>query len=412
MRLAGSSRVSRADDIESITVQARGNSADFIVIGTGVTGSSIAFHLMKRKAGRVLVLDKDLAAQGGSSRSSALIRMHYTLPQEVQLALRSFEIFKTWEDYVGRPGHFKKLGFIQLVPESEVERMKKNVEMQREQGVNTRLISAQEVKEIEPDWRVDDIPIAAYEPDSGCGDGSVTANDFLDRAREMGAEFRPRTRVTAFKLEGGRVRGVVTDKGEFEAPVVISATGPWSMPLCRELDFDLPIESEYHRVAILKNPSGMKGGGCALIDSITSVYLRSEGHDMTLVGEFVGPRDVDPDGFPQSISQEDMAEIAMRGARRIKALGDCGLVRGVTGTYDMTPDHRPLLGPVPGVEGLHLTAGFSGMGYKISPAVGLTMAELLLDGAAKTVDLSIFDPGRFAAGKPIRAPHEYSDALH
>ena len=390
-------------------MQAGARAADFIVIGTGVIGSSIAFHLMKRKAGRVLVLDKDLAAQGSSSRSSALVRMHYTLSQEVQLALESLEIFTHWEDYVGRPGSFKKLGFIRLVPQSEVESLKRNVEMQRRLGVDTRLISAREVKELEPDWSVDDISIAAYEPGSGYGDGAVTARDFLECAREMGAQFRPRTRVTSFLVEAGRVRGVATEQGEFEAPVVVCAAGPWSIALFREVEFPLPIEPEYHRVAILANPPGMRGGGCALIDSITSMYLRSEGSNRTLVGEFVGPRDVDPDDFPQSISEEEMAEIATLGARRIGALRESGLVRGVTGIYDMTPDQRPLLGPTPGVEGLYLAAGFSGMGYKISPAVGMTMAELLLDGTGKTVDLSIFDPGRFAAGRPIRAPHEYAD---
>jgi glycine/D-amino acid oxidase-like deaminating enzyme len=130
---------------------------------------------------------------------------------------------------------------------------------------------------------------------------------------------------------------------------------------------------------------------------------------MTLVGEFVGPRGVDPDDFPQSVPDAELAEIAALGARRIPTLAESGLVRGVTGIYDMTPDQRPLLGPVPGVNGLHLAAGFSGMGYKISPAVGLAMAELLLDGRGRTVDLSIFDPGRFAAGRPIRAPYEYAD---
>jgi len=390
-------------------MRAGARTADFIVIGSGVIGASIAFHLVKRNAGRVLVLDKGLAAQGSSSRSSALVRMHYTLPQEVQLALESLAIFTNWEDYVGRPGCFKKLGFIRLVPEHETPSLKRNVEMQRLLGVNTRLISAQELKEIEPDWRVDDVEVAAYEPDSGYGDGAVTASDFLARAREMGAEFRPRTRVTRFEVDQDRVRGVVTDCGDFEAPVVISAAGPWSIPLFRGVDFELPIEPEYHRVAILENPPGMRGGGCALIDGIASMYLRSEGPGRTLVGEFVGPRGVDPDDFPQSISAEELAEIAVLGARRIPVLGESGLVRGVTGMYDMTPDQRPLLGPTPGVQGLHLAAGFSGMGYKISPAVGLTMAELLLDGRGRTVDLSIFDPGRFAAGRPIRAPHEYSD---
>ncbi len=189
----------------------------------------------------------------------------------------------------------------------------------------------------------------------------------------------------------------------------MSATGPWSRSLFRDVGVDLPIEPEYHRVAILKNPPSMRGGGCALIDSIASMYMRSEGRDMTLVGEFVGPRDVDPDNFPQSIPEEELAEIAMLGARRIPALNDCGVARGVTGMYDMSPDHRPLLGPVAGVEGLHVATGFSGMGYKISPAIGLTMAEQILDGRSKTVDLSIFDPGRFAAGRPIQAPHEYAD---
>jgi sarcosine oxidase subunit beta len=357
----------------------------------------------------VLVLDKGLAAQGGSSRSSALVRMHYTLPQEVELAHRSLEIFTHWEDYVGRPGCFRKVGFVRIVPGHEIESLRRNVEMQRALGVDTRLVSARELREIEPDWRVDDVEVAAYEPGSGYGDGAVTAGDLLERARELGAEFRPRTRALAFAVEGDRVRGVLTESGELEAPVVVCAAGPWTPGLFRGLAFPVPIEPEYHRVAILANPPGMRGGGGALIDSVASMYLRSEGPAMTLVGEFVGPRDVDPDRFPDSIPAEEIAELAALGARRIPALGHAGLARAVTGVYDMTPDQRPLLGATPGVAGLYLAAGFSGMGYKISPAVGLAMAELLLEGRGRTVDLSIFDPGRFAAGRPIRAPHEYSD---
>ena len=361
-------------------MRAGGATADAIVIGSGVIGASIAFHLAKRRAGRVLVLDRGLAAQGSSSRSSALVRMHYTLPEEVRLALVSLEIFEGWKDYVGRPGNFRKLGFVRIVPEHEVARLEANVAMQRELGANARLISAQELRELEPDWRVDDVRLAAYEPYSGHGDGAVTALDLLERAREMGAEFLPRTRVRTFRTSGGRIRGVATDSGEIESPLVVCAAGPWSPALFRELEFELPIEPEFHRVAILENPPGMRGGGAALIDSIASMYLRSEGPRRTLVGEFVGPRDVDPDDFPQSVAEDGLAELALLAQRRIPALGECGLVRGVTGIYDMTPDQRPLLGPVPGVAGLHLAAGFSGMGYKISPAVGLAMAELLLDG--------------------------------
>src|SRR5512145_903916 len=117
-------------------MQAGARTADVLVIGAGVVGASIAFHLAKRGAGRVLVLDRGLAGQGGSSRSSALVRMHYTLPQEVQLARTSLEIFTHWEDYVGRPGCFQRVGFIRLVPAHEVERLERNVAMQRALGVD------------------------------------------------------------------------------------------------------------------------------------------------------------------------------------------------------------------------------------------------------------------------------------
>ena len=383
--------------------------AEIIVMGSGVIGSSIAFHLAKRKAGRTLVVDKGLAGQGGSSRSSALVRMHYTLPLEVKLAIKSYEIFTNWEDYVGRPGHFIKIGFVRIVPPNEVERMKRNVAMQRDLGANTRTITAQELKEIEPDWNVDDVPLAAYEPDSGYGNGSVTATDFLDAAKDLGAEFLPRTRVTAFKVDGGRVSGIVTDGGVIEAPIVVSAVGPWSRPLFRKVGVDFPVETEYHRVVILKNPPYMRGGGVACIDSILSCYYRSEGPDKTLVGEFVGPRDVDPDNFAESVPEEAMAEIALMAARRIAPLNDCGVVSAVTGIYDMSPDQRPLLGEVEGVAGLHIAAGFSGMGFKISPAVGLAMSESILDGKSKTIDISLLRPGRFAEGKPIVAEFEYAD---
>src|SRR5205823_1563561 len=173
--------------------------------------------------------------------------------------------------------------------------------------------------------------------------------------------------------------------GEIETPIVIVATGQWSKPLLAKIGVNLPIETEYHEVSILKNPEGMKSGGAACIDSIRCVYFRSEGHDKTLVGSFTGPRGTDPDDFPQKASQESLAEIAERACKRIPALEKAELVRGITGVYDVTPDYRPLLGEVPGTAGLYLVAGFSGMGFKISPAIGLVMSELLLDGRASAV---------------------------
>ena len=124
---------------------------------------------------------------------------------------------------------------------------------------------------------------------------------------------------------------------------------------------------------------------------------------------FHGQRPVDPDNFPQRASDDGLEELIERATRRIPKLENAEVMRGVTGVYDMTPDSRPLLGEIPDIQGLNVCAGFSGMGFKISPAFGLVMSELLLDGRVTSVDISSFRPSRFAEGQPIKAPFEYKD---
>jgi sarcosine oxidase subunit beta len=397
------------DHKDGSRTNARATTADIVILGAGVIGASIAFHMAKRKAGRIVVIDKGHVGQGGSGRSSALIRMHYSYPPEVQLALVSLHMFENWRDVVGEEGDFRKTGFVRIVHPGETERLKENVAMQRKLGVNVNLIDRVELNELEPDWKVDEVELAAYEPDSGYGDGAGVANDFLTRARDLGVAYLSKTPALEFLVEGERVRGVKTDHGEVAAPVVIAATGPWTLPLFQRIGIDLPIETEYHQVAILRNAPGMKGGGCACIDSVSATYFRSDAHDKFLIGDFYGQRGADPDNFPQRASDDGLEEIIERASRRVPKLENAEVMRGVTGVYDMTPDSRPLLGEISGVAGLYVCAGFSGMGFKISPAIGLVMSELLLDARSKTVDISSFCPGRFAAGKPIRAEFEYKD---
>lgn len=382
--------------------------ADIVILGAGVIGASIAFHLAKRKSGKIVVIDKGHVGQGGSGRSSALIRMHYSYPPEVQLALVSLHMFQNWRDIVGEAGDFRKTGFVRIVHPGEGERLRQNVEMQRKLGVNVKLIDRIELQELEPDWKVDEVELAAYEPDSGYGDGAGVANDFLTRARDLGVSYQSKTQALEFLVEGERVSGVKTDHGEIAAPAVIAATGPWTHPLFERVGVNLPIETEYHQVAILRNAPDMKSG-CACIDSVSATYFRSDAHDKILIGDFYGQRGADPDNFPQRASDDGLEEIIERASRRVPKLESAEVMRGVTGVYDMTPDSRPLLGEISGVAGLYVCAGFSGMGFKISPAVGLVMSELLLDGRGKTVDISSFCPGRFAAGKPIKAAFEYKD---
>ena len=385
------------------------NNADIVILGAGVIGTSIAFQLAQRGAGRIILLDRDVVAAGGSGRSSALIRMHYSFPPEVELALRSLEIFNHWEELVERPQHFRRVGFVRLVPEAEVGCLQAQVDMQRSLGANVELIGPGDLAQIEPDWKIDDVALAAYEPDSGYGDGAVVAGDFLSRAREMGVEYRPHTTATALCVEGDRICSVETDDGNIETPVVVSAIGPWTRPLLNSLRMDLPIEPEYHQVAVLQNPPGMKAEGCACIDSITMTYFRSDAGNLTLVGDFYGNRNIDPCDFQQNPPEEDLADLVMSATDRIPALADAGIQRAVTGIYDVSPDTRPILGPVPEAAGLYIAAGFSGMGFKISPAIGVVMSELLLDGKASTVDISAFRPERFAEGALIEAENEYAD---
>jgi sarcosine oxidase subunit beta len=219
----------------------------------------------------------------------------------------------------------------------------------------------------------------------------------------------PRTQATKLLVKANRISGVVTDRGTVEAPIVILATGQWSRALLQEVDVDLPIETELHQVGILLNPPELKAGGCACIDHASTLYFRSDGQDKMLVGDFHGERGIDPDNFPQRPSEESLIDFVERASRRVPKLREAGLMRGITGVYDMTPDSRPMLGEVPGVRGLYIVAGFSGMGFKLSPAVGLVMSELLLDGRGNTVDISAFRPARFAEGKPIKAEFEYDD---
>jgi len=383
--------------------------ADVVILGAGVMGTSIAFHLAKRKAGKIVVVDKDHVGRGGSGRSSALVRFHYSFPAEVELALISLRMFQNWQEVVGGPGDFRKTGFVRIVHPNETARLKHNVEMQRGLGAAVELIDNHQLRELEPDWKVDDVELAAYEPGSGYGDGAGVAGDFLSAARDMGTIYLSRTQATALHVRDDRVRGVVTDQGAISSPIVIAATGPWTRPLLQPAGYEVPIECEYHQVAILRNTPGMKGGGRACIDSVTATYFRSDAHDKFLVGDFYGKRPVDPDNFPQRASDEWLEEIIERACRRVPKLEQAEVMGGVTGVYDMTPDSRPLLGEIPGIRGLFVCAGFSGMGFKISPAIGLVMSELVLDGKARSVDIGPFRPSRFAENAPIRAEYEYVD---
>jgi len=385
------------------------DTADIVVIGAGVIGTSIAAHLAERDAGRIVLLERDSVASGASGRSSALVRMHYTFAPEVRLAVKSLEYFRDWKARMGRPTHFRVTGFVRIVSRAESDHLRANVLMQNACGAEARVITAAELRELAPSWNVDDVEVAAYEPGSGYGDGATVATDFLDRARELGVDYRPGTRIEGIDVEGGRVSGVRTASGTLASRRVVVAAGAWSGSLFSDIGVELPLETDYHEVIVLERPPEIHGSHLACIDSSLLIYFRSEGRTQSLLGDFYGVRGLDPDKEQPRPSVDTLEEKLQLFAKRVPAMEDAGIVRIVTGTYILTPDYRGLMGAVPEVDGLYCCTGFSGMGFKIAPAVGLVMSEILLDGRATTVDVSDFRPERFREGKPIRARFDYEN---
>jgi sarcosine oxidase subunit beta len=381
--------------------------ADVIIIGAGVMGTSTAFQLVQRGVRRVVVLEKTHVAAGSSGKSSALVRMHYTFLPEARLALASLPWFQEWEERVGGRCGFTRTGFFRLVDPGKEELLRQNVERLRRLGVNTELIAADALKRMAPQTNFQDVEVAAYEPDSGYADGHSTANAFMDAARRGGATLHQGVTVTGFQVRSDTIRGVETDAGTFSAPVVISTAGPWSGPLLRRIGIDLPLVPSRHQIMILERPASLPHEHVYIAPG--SLYFRPDSAGLTLVGYGAGEDGVDPDAYRDAVDDDYQIEGASRLAHRVPAMQQAGMRRGYAGCYTVTPDGKMIVDHAPGIEGLYLGTGFSGTGFKISPAIGIALAELATQGKATTVDVTAFRATRFDEGLMLRAKYEYLD---
>ena len=382
--------------------------ADAIVVGAGVVGASVAFHLAERGMD-TLVLDRDGPAAGSTARSGALIRAHYPTALEADLTWESLtDYFEPWGERVGGGCGFTRTGFAYLVAEDNVEALKYNVALQRGVGVETSLVEPERLAEIELALRTDGLALAAYEPRGGYADPAATAVGFLRASQELGARFE-RRRVTALLERGGRILGVQTDAGPVESELVVLAAGAWSVPLAGSVGLSMPIRPARVYVALFERPYELPTH-LALIDTAEGFYARPAAERATLVGSrdslewLDGPDEPTPE--PRSAFVEGASS---KLGRRIPALAGSPYRSGRSGVLDMTPDGRPILGPS-GPEGLFLATGWSGTGFKKAPAVGSEMARWISDGAPKRPELKNYDLTRFEEGALIRGEHEYATA--
>lgn len=381
--------------------------ADVVIIGAGVMGTSTAFQLVQRGVRRVIVLEKNTVAAGSSGKSSALVRMHYTFLPEARLALASLPWFQEWPERVGGRCGFTRTGFVRLVEPDKTHLLRHNVARLQQIGVNTHLISADDLRQLDPTVATEGIEVAAYEPDSGYADGYSTAMAFMDAARRGGATLQQGITVTDFLVQGDTVHGVATDRGTISAPVVISTAGPWSGPLLRRIGVDLPLVPSRHQIMIMERPADLSPPPVYIAGG--SLYYRPDATGLTLVGFGPGEDHVDPDHYRNAVDEAIQLQGSEHLAQRVPGMQQAGMRRGYAGCYTVTPDGKLIVDRAPGINGLFIGAGFSGTGFKISPAVGIALAELAIGAPSPTIDITPFTATRFAEGRMLRATAEYLD---
>jgi sarcosine oxidase subunit beta len=382
--------------------------ADVIIIGGGIHGASLAFHFTQRGV-KPLILEKNFIASGATGRSSGLVRMHYDLELESRLAWESFHYFRNWSEMVGGECGFTRTGFLRIVEPEYTEQLKANVAMHQEIGIPSLLISADDVRRLVPSLHCDDFEIAAYEPESGYADPSGATSSLLQAARDKGARLLQDCRVTGVRTSDSQVTGVDTEKGPFDAPLVVNAAGPWAAEIALMVDLEVPVDTWRHDTMFVLRPNSLGPSHPAAIDDINSMYFRSESGGLTLVGlEDNNPIGESPEGDTDHAKPGFIDRAVERICRRIPKMEMASLHSATVGYDGITPDQRAILGQA-GPQGFYLACGFSGTGFKIAPAVGARMVDLMLDEASEGIDISAFSMSRFEEGKLIKGDHAYGD---
>lgn len=382
--------------------------ADAVVIGGGVNGTSVAFHLAKAGMRDVVLLERWHLAAGATGKSGALVRMHYSNVPETRLAFESLRYFQHWGDLVGGDCGFRPVGTLVFASREHRSHLEANLAIQREVGVNSRLIDAAEAKQIDLAVSVDDVDVVGYEPESGFADPAATTWGFADAAAAMGADIRLGTRALRLVTDGGRVTGVETDVGTISTPRVIVVAGAWANQLFEPLGIDLGMFPRQSRIAIFRGAPGRPYPHPTCIDHINHLWSRPIDGNCTLGGAETGaPALVDPEDYPEHVTQEYIDFTREQMAKRFPSIAN-STVRGNWACALMgSPDSRPVIGAIEQVGGLYTMAADNGTSFKTAPAIGKCLSELILEGQATTVDLTPFRPSRFAEGQPWRDEFDY-----
>ncbi len=371
-------------------------------------GCAIQYHMAQLGVSNTVLLERDVIASGSTGRSQAICRMHYSNPITTELAWQSLQVFADFDARVGGTSGFVNTGYLVVVNEADEGGLQRNVAMQQELGVPTSVVSRDDLASLAPMVTLYDDERAAWEPQSGYADPYQVTVSYAARAQEAGAHIVTRNPASGVETSGDRVQAVITTSGDrIATDTVIVAAGPWSRQVLAGVGVDAPLIPVRHQVATVARPVEVVPRHPTVGDISQSFSFRPDGSNFTTMGFGDDDEQSDPEVYPQGVDTTEAASARAKLARRVPGMADAYYRGGWSGLFTTTPDWHPVLDAVPGVGGLYCAIGFSGHGFKLSPAIGKALAELVLEGRARDVDLSPLRFTRFAEDDLLESSYRY-----
>jgi glycine/D-amino acid oxidase-like deaminating enzyme len=387
--------------------------ADVVIVGGGIEGAAAAWALSQRGVTDVFVAERNTVASGMTGKSSGIVRCHYGVSSLAAMAAVGLEVFEKADEMFGTDIGFRQTGYVVGVGEPNVESMRKSLAAQRAVGVQTEEIDSADVAEM---WPFADLsPFAAFgwEPRGGYGDAYQTAQAFAASARGAGVRIRQGAEVTALLVDGDAVTGIrLADGSTVSAGTVVVATGVWTKPFLAPYGVDVPIRVVREQIVTIA--PGVETGSVPVFSDLVSLqYVRPEVGGDILFGnsDLSEVEEADPDNYLNRATESFVDLTVDKVGTRFPGFSGAAIRTSYAGCYDVTPDWNPVIGEAP-LEGLVVAAGFSGHGFKISPAVGRLIADLVVDGhsADPRIPESDFRLSRFAENDLLKTPYPYVGA--
>lgn len=382
--------------------------ADVVIIGGGINGCSTAYRLAKDGVKNIVLVEKGHIASGPTGRSSGVVRQHYTLETLAAMARDSVKVWQNFAEEVGGDAGFVNCGVVFFCGANNAEALKKTVEMHNRIGIRDSFLPVDEMRKMEPQLFTDDIACGAYEADGGYADPALAANSFCEAAQRLGVEVMKKTEVTGLGVEGGKITKVITSKGEISTPIALNIAGPWGKQIAAMVGAEIPIRATRHPVVNLQRPVQWRGPTPVWGDLVTGWYFKPERQVGMMVGSITEDENegVDKENFSDVPSYDEIDQYSAAILKRFPIMDEGAVHGGWAALYDVTPDWQPVIDRIPEVEGFYCAVGFSGHGFKIAPAVGRIMSELVREGKCSSYDISIFRYERHQQGQLTRGAYE------